>query len=60
MAIPDFQFLMLPFLKLAEDGQIHSSREAVEALAEQFHLTEDEKKELLPSGRQTRFSNRVA
>lgn len=60
MAIPDFQSLMLPVLKLAEDGQDHSSKEAVAALAQQFQLSEDEKKELLPSGRQATFLNRVA
>ena len=59
MAIPDFQSIMLPLLKLAGDGQEHSAKEIVEALAEQFQLTEDEKKELLPSGRQATFSNRA-
>jgi len=60
MAIPDFQSLMLPLLKLAGDGQVHSQKETVEILASQFLLTDDERKELLPSGRQTTFSNRVA
>ena len=34
--------------------------EAREVLATRFHLTPEEQKELLPSGRQTRFANRVA
>jgi restriction system protein len=59
MAIPDFQFLMLPTLKLAGDQKEHSLRETIETLAKQFNLTEQERMELLPSGRQSRFDNRV-
>jgi restriction system protein len=50
---------MLPLLRLAEDGQEHSAREAVEKLADHFGLSEDERKELLPSGAQATFDNRV-
>jgi restriction system protein len=60
MAIPDFQSVMLPLLKLAADGQEHSQREAVETLARHFVLTEIELEEKLPSGRQTTFNNRVS
>lgn len=60
MAIPDFQTLMLPLLRSAADGQEHSLREAIPALADQFKLTEEERHELLPSGRQTVFANRVS
>lgn len=59
MAIPDFQSLMLPLLGFADDGREHSLREAIEALAIQFRLTSDERRELLPSGRQATFDNRV-
>ncbi len=59
MSIPDFQSLMLPLLKLTGDRKEHSSREAIEALASQFHLTEAERNELLPSGRAPAFDNRV-
>lgn len=59
MAIPDYQSVMLPLLRLASDGHEHTLREAVEALAEQFKLTEEERKELLPSGSQFTFANRV-
>ncbi len=59
MAIPDFQSLMLPLLIFASDGKEHSLREAIEALADQYHLTPDERRELLPSGRQATFDNRV-
>lgn len=59
MTIPDYQRIMLPLLRLAEDGQEHSVREAVEDLADHFGLSEDERKELLPSGAQATFDNRV-
>ncbi len=60
MTIPDFQTLMLPLLQLATDGQEHSIRDARETLADQFTLSPEEKAELLPSGRQPIFDNRVA
>lgn len=60
MAIPDFQSVMLPLLSFAADQQEHSLQDAVEALAAIFALTPDEREELLPSGKQARFDNRVA
>lgn len=60
MPVPDFQSCMLPILKLAEDRQEHSLSESREVLAAHFGLTDDERSEMLPSGRQRRFDNRVA
>ena len=59
MAIPDFQSIMLPLLKFAGDGGEHSLRETIEALADEFNLTDEERKALLPSGQQSAFDNRV-
>ncbi|MCB1805578.1 MAG: restriction endonuclease [Candidatus Competibacteraceae bacterium] len=59
MAIPDYQTLMLPVLKLAADAQEHKFSHAVIALADEFGLTEEERNELLPSGSQAVFNNRV-
>ncbi|MFM8331538.1 MAG: restriction endonuclease [Candidatus Methylumidiphilus sp.] len=59
MAIPDFQSIMLPLLQLTVDEQEYSFKGTTEALAKQFQLSDDEKKELLPSGRQGTFANRV-
>ena len=59
MAIPDFQSIMLPLLELAGDGETLQIRKAVDILARRFALTDDETRELLPSGRQSRFHNRV-
>ncbi len=58
MAVPDFQTLMLPLLKLAVDGQPHTLGEAVDRLAQEFELSNDDRKILLKSG-QTRLYNRV-
>lgn len=60
MAIPDYQTIMLPLLRFAGDGKVHSKHEAVEYLADRFELTEYERKVLLPSGKQGLFDNRVA
>lgn len=59
MATPDYQSIMLPLLRLAGDGEVHQYRRAVEALAEHFHLSEEERRALLPSGKQPTFDNRV-
>lgn len=59
MAIPDYQTIMLPLLKLLNDGREHTLNELIELLAQQFGLTDEERKELLPSGRQYKFDNRV-
>src|SRR5579875_273698 len=59
MPTPDYQSIMLPLLKLVSDGKEHSQADAIEIVAQQFHLTEDERKELLDSGRQAKFDNRV-
>lgn len=58
--IPDYQSLMLPLLKLVSDKQEHSYRDLVEMLALEFQLTDSERRELLPSGNQAIFDNRVA
>ncbi|MDX9710690.1 MAG: restriction endonuclease [Trichloromonas sp.] len=60
MAIPDFQSIMSPLLKFCADGREHTNREALDALAREFSLTEEERKALLPSGQQCIFDNRVA
>lgn len=59
MAIPDFQSCMLPFLRFLKDGQERQLKEAVKVLSAEFKLTSDELSELLPSGSQPVFINRV-
>jgi len=60
MAVPDFQSLMMPLLRIAADGREHSLAEARDVLATEFKLSGADREELLPSGRQAKFSNRVA
>jgi restriction system protein len=59
MSIPDFQTIILPLLELIEDGQEYKLSEAIDLLATHFNLTTADRKELLPSGKQARFNNRV-
>ena len=59
MAIPDYQSIMLPLLKLALDKKEHSMQDTIERLAALFNLSESERRELLPSGQQEIFDNRV-
>ena len=59
MAMPDFQSIMLPLLKLTADKQEDSLRQTVETLAGELGLSDQERRELLPSGRQATFDNRV-
>ena len=60
MPIPDYQSLMLPMLKLSGDSKERSLAETRDALAEVLDITDEERKELLPSGTQPIFNNRVA
>ncbi len=60
MSIPDFQSVMLPLVKILGDGQERTMRQVTDLLAESFHLTDQEREELLPSGQQSLFNNRVA
>jgi restriction system protein len=57
--IPDYQTLMLPLLHYAGDGNEHRIGDVIEPLAKQLGLTDAELAEMLPSGRQPLFNNRV-
>jgi restriction system protein len=56
--IPSYQTLMLPVLKSCSEGEISTSN-VVNKLADEFQLTQEQREQLLPSGKQTTFSNRV-
>ena len=58
MQIPDYQTLMLPVLRISAEKEWRIS-DAVERLAEESNLSQEERTTLLPSGRQTTFANRV-
>ena len=59
MAIPDYQTCMLPFLRFLSDGAEHTLLAAEDSLADHFKLTPAERAELLPSGQQGVFKNRI-
>lgn len=59
MPIPDYQTLMLPLLKIASDNQDHNHKDVMDILAKEFQLTEEDQKELIPSGTKTKFYDRV-
>lgn len=59
MPIPDYQSLMLPLLQFAADALVHTNSETVDMLATKLQLTASERQELLPSGQQEIFRNRI-
>jgi restriction system protein len=58
MTVPVFQDLMLPVLRASRDGEVRIGA-VVETLEKELNLSDSDRMELLPSGQQTRFSNRV-
>lgn len=59
MAVPGYQDIMLPLLQYLADGCEHTKQEAESHLIGELELTEAEQRKLLPSGKQTVFSNRL-
>jgi len=57
--IPDYESIMLPLLELLSDNEIHTLNECHNELAVHFDLTEEEIRQLLPSGKQPTFRNRL-
>jgi restriction endonuclease Mrr len=58
MSIPDYQSLMLPVLVASSKGEVRIGQ-VVDELADQLELSPEDRSDLLPSGKQTVFSNRV-
>lgn len=59
MPIPDFQSFMLPLLKFTADQKEHTRKDAAPVLAKEFNLTPEEQAQMLPSGKQEVFLNRL-
>lgn len=59
MSIPDFQTVMRPLLERYTDGTPRRIADVEDELAGHFMLTPDERAEMLPSGKQQKFKNRV-
>lgn len=60
MAIPSFYIFIKPLLAALGDGQHHTLKELKSLVAPALNLTPTDLKELLPSGRQTVFDNRIS
>lgn len=60
MPIPDYQSLMLPLLKAVRNGKEHKISDLYDVLSDEFKLTDDERNEKLPSGRETYIKNRIS
>ena len=60
MPVPDFQSLMLPALKALAGGKEVSISQIRARLASAEGITADDMREMLPSGRQSVFVNRVS
>lgn len=59
MSVPNFQEFMLPFLQALSDRHEGNIPEMCKTLATKFSLSEEDLKDMVPSGRETRFKNRV-
>lgn len=58
IVIPDYQTLMLPVLRLAAEGETRVA-DVAERIADGLRLTQEERDEPLPSGRQRLLHNRI-
>lgn len=59
MPIPDYQSLMLPVLKLLIGKEALASPAIIDSISNQFNLSQPERNELLPSGKQKIINNRI-
>ena len=59
MAVPPFHAFLHPFLEVIADGQEHRAADLYRIVADRMSLTQDDRAELLPSGKQRRYANRI-
>src|SRR6056297_1617979 len=59
MAIPTYEEAMIPVLKHAAAGNTYRRAEFTKAVSDHFSLSESDRAELLPSGKQTIVRNRT-
>ena len=59
MAVPKYDELMKPLLVAVQDGEVYKMKDVTSMLAQQLNLSAEDLAEMLPSGRQTVFKNRV-
>lgn len=60
MAVPKFFEFFEGFLRATQDGELHTAKEVRETIAADMRITDADRAEMLPSGKQSTFDNRVA
>lgn len=60
MAVPKFFEFFEGFLRATQDGELHTAKEVREIIAKEMNISDADRQEMLPSGKQTTFDNRVA
>ncbi len=59
MSIPDYQTFMRPVLAFLADGEVRRTRDVVDAMADLYRLTDEERTERISSGSTTVVASRV-
>jgi restriction system protein len=59
MTVPSFQEFMLPVLRVLSDGEVHQFRALLEEVAQMLLLTQEDRAELVGSGKKFRFEDRT-
>lgn len=59
MSIPKYDEMYRAFLNCLADGRVHKSKEVKDLVASVFSISEKERAEMLPSGKQQLFDNRI-
>lgn len=60
MSVPKFFEFFEEFLRAVEDGELHTAKEVRDKIADAMNLTDADRAEMLPSGKQSTFENRTA
>ncbi len=60
MSVPKFFEFFEGFLRAVQDGELHTAKEVREIIAVDMQITDSDRAEMLPSGKQSTFDNRVA
>lgn len=59
MAVPKFFEFLEVLLRVLEDGKIHSAKDVIGEVAAAMQLSEEDMREMLPSGKQATYANRI-
>jgi len=59
MPVPEFQTFMLPVLEIHRDGAVHHLPDHYDAIAKHLNIADEDRREMLASGRQSKFENRI-